>query len=136
MGGMKGLDHVAFRVAELDAAVGFYVEKLGCRVLSRQRNEAEQEEFCFLELGELKIELLQALDEPGHRNPEARAPYCPHVAIKTDDLKATVARLTGAGVTLLRGPLEIAGEVTWAYFKDLDNNVLEFVQWFRKDSMA
>ena len=44
------------------------------------------------------------------------------------DIQQAVARLKEAGVHILRGPLEIAGEETWVYFCDVDNNILEYIQ--------
>jgi hypothetical protein len=35
-------------------------------------------------------------------------------------------------VAVLRGPLLIADQVTWFYFADPDNNILEYVQWYEK----
>jgi len=45
----------------------------------------------------------------------------------------TVAMIKEAQIPIVRGPLEIAGVETWIYISDPDNNVLEFVQWFRQD---
>ena len=129
---MEKCDHVAFQVGEMDAAVGFYVEKLGFTLVSRQVDEAEHEEFAFLALGEVRLELIQDLAETTYRKPEIQPPYCPHLAIATDDLEAALAGLKEKSVPILRGPLVIAGQVTWAYFADPDNNILEYVQWYQK----
>ena len=32
-------------------------------------------------------------------------------------------------IPILKGPLEIQGQVRWMYLADPDNNILEFVQW-------
>jgi len=129
---MEKCDHVAFQVGDMDAAVRFYVEKLGFALASRQVDEAEHEEFAFLTLGEVRLELLRDLAQATYRPPEIRPPYCPHLAIETADLESTLARLKAKGVAILRGPLVIAGQVTWAYFADPDNNILEYVQWYQK----
>jgi catechol 2,3-dioxygenase-like lactoylglutathione lyase family enzyme len=129
---MEKLDHVAFQVSDMDAAVRFYVEKLGFALASRQVDEAEHEEFAFLTLGEVRLELIRDLAQAADRPPEIRPPYCPHLAIGTDDLEKTLAGLKDKGVSILRGPLLIAGQVTWAYLADPDNNVLEYVQWYSK----
>jgi catechol 2,3-dioxygenase-like lactoylglutathione lyase family enzyme len=129
---MEKFDHVAFQVNDMDAAVRFYVEKLGFTLASRQVDEAEHEEFAFLMLGEVRLELIQDLAQAPYRPPEIRPPYCPHLAIGTDDLEKTLAGLKDNGVPVLRGPLVIAEQVTWAYFADPDNNILEYVQWYEK----
>jgi len=129
---MEKCDHVAFQVGDMDAAVRFYVEKLGFTLASRQADEAEHEEFAFLTLGEVRLELIRDLAQTTYRPPEIRPPYCPHVAIATDDLGKTLTRLKDKGVSILRGPLVITGQVTWAYLADPDNNILEYVQWHEK----
>ncbi|MCI0521878.1 MAG: VOC family protein [Chloroflexi bacterium] len=128
---MGQFDHVAFQVGDMDAAIAFYVEKLGFSLLSRNVNAAEQEEYSFLTLGDVRLELLRHTGEE-YTRPQLKAPYCPHLALETDDMPGVLARLQAAGVSLLRGPLEIPGEETWVYFADPDHNVLEYIQWYKK----
>jgi catechol 2,3-dioxygenase-like lactoylglutathione lyase family enzyme len=128
---MGYFDHIAFQVGDMDAAIAFYVEKLGFSLLSRNVNEAEREEYSFLTLGDVRLELLRRIGED-YIKPQLRAPYCPHLAMETNDMAGIVARLKEAGVSILRGPLEIPGEETWVYFTDPDHNVLEFIQWLHK----
>jgi lactoylglutathione lyase len=129
---MATYDHVAFQTADMDAAVGFYVEKLGFQLASRALNAQEQEEYAFLTLDDLRLELIQDLKRPDFAIPEPSPPYCPHLAIETGDMEQAVQHLKQNGVRILRGPLVIEGEETWVYFADRDNNVLEYIQWFRK----
>ena len=65
--------------------------------------------------------------EKGH---SAEAPKLRRAAY-VDDMDAAVANLTEHDVPILRGPLSIEGEVRWLYFADLDNNIIEFVQWLQ-----
>lgn len=131
---MWAMDHVAFQVSCLDAAIAFYTQTLGMKLQFRELDEAHHEAFAFLELEGANLELLQTLDE--NNQPIAyealpiQAPYCPHVAIKSDDLDTLIALLDEKGISILKGPLEIPGHVRWLYFADPDGNVLEFVQWF------
>lgn len=130
---MPRLDHVAVAVSDLDAAIAFYSGKLGLRLLSRELDELHHEAFAFLELEGGNLELLQPLDEQNRPQPlrlsRIEAPYCPHVALATDDMDGLLARLERDGVPIVKGPLEIAGSVRWVYVHDPDNNILEFVQW-------
>ncbi|GAH65165.1 unnamed protein product, partial [marine sediment metagenome] len=73
------------------------------------------------------------LKDSAYQKPEIKPPYCPHLAIETDDMEQAVGRLKERGVPIIRGPLAIEGEVTWVYFADPDNNVLEYIQWFKKE---
>ena len=129
---MNIYDHTAFQVSSLDQAIEFYVNRLGFTLASRAENAAEQEAYAFLELGDLRLELIQDLKHPTHVKPTIQPPYCPHLAIQTADMAQAIARLEETGVTILRGPLEIEGEESWVYFCDLDNNILEYIQWHRK----
>ena len=129
---MEKYDHVAFQVSNMSAAIQFYVEKLSFTLSSRAVNAEEREEYAFLALGDLRLELIWDLKQTAYQKPDIKQPYCPHLAIETDDMERAVARLRKEGVPIIRGPLAIAGEVTWVYFADPDNNVLEYIQWYKK----
>jgi len=128
---MGRFDHVAFQVGNMDVAIQFYVEKLGFALSSRAVNQEEREEYVFLALGDLRLELIQDLSQAAHQKPGIKPPYCPHLAIETDNMERAVAHLREKDVPIVRGPLAIEDEVTWVYFADPDNNVLEYVQWHR-----
>ncbi len=130
---MHRLDHVALRVADLDAAIAFYTEKIGLRLMFLELDPDHHEAFAFLELDGGNLELLQMLDEQNRPLPFTPSvptpPYCPHVALGVDDLDAVLEKAQREGLALLKGPLEIPGKVRWLYLADPDQNVLEFVQW-------
>lgn len=128
---MWAQDHVAFQVSDMDATLAFYVGGLGMTLMFRKTDEEHGEEFAFLELDGGNLELLRSLDSApctSHLAPPT-SPYCPHLALKTDDLDSVVRMLNEKRIAILNGPLEIPGEVRWLYLADPDNNVLEFVQW-------
>jgi len=129
---MTTYDHTAFQVSDLQTSVAFYVNKLGFALLSQAVNEREQEAYAFLALGDLRLELIEDRKAVPFARPDVRPPYCPHLAIETPDMAQSVAHLGEVGIALVRGPLEIEGEETWAYFCDPDNNILEYIQWYRK----
>ena len=129
---MERYDHMAFQVSSMDAAIRFYTEKLGFSLISRDVNTEEHEEYAFLALRDVRLELLQDLTETAYERPQLKPPYCPHLALETDDMAEAVARLRERGVPIIRGPLEVAGEETWVYFADPDHNVLEYIQWYKK----
>ena len=130
---MPAADHFAFEVADMARAIRFYTEKLGLKVLSSEVDREHHEAFAFLELEGGNLELLQKLDEndaPMPRNaPEPVPPYCPHLALKTDDMDACLDMLRREGIPILKGPREIPGEIKWVYVADPDKNVVEFIQW-------
>jgi lactoylglutathione lyase len=124
-------DHVALRVSNMDASIAFYTRSLGLRLLSRSTNPAEREEYAFLELEGGNLELIQRLADEPYVKPSLLPPYCPHLALATEDMTSTVASIQAANIPILKGPLEIAGEETWIYITDPDDNVIEFIQWLR-----
>jgi catechol 2,3-dioxygenase-like lactoylglutathione lyase family enzyme len=124
------VDHFAFQVGDLDAAIAFYAGKLGMKLLFRETDIEHGEAFAFFELDGGNLELLQTLDASHSRGPRAIAPpYCPHLALTTPDMDATIAMLRDQAITIAKGPFEIPGKVRWLYAVDPDNNIIEFVQW-------
>ncbi len=129
-------DHFALLVSNLDAAIQFYTERLGLKLLSSEVNEADHEAFAFLELEGGNLELLQGLDEKGWPapfvKPVIQPPYCPHLALQTEDMDQIVQLFRAKGIPIVKGPLELPGRVKWIYLSDPDNNVIEFIQWEQK----
>ncbi len=129
---MPKTDHFAFRVSDLDASIRFYTESLGLRLLFRNVNREEGEAYGFLDLEGGNLELIQTIGAP-YNSPAIEPPYCPHLALETDDLAGVLARIRAAGIRVVKGPLEIVGKEKWLYISDPDNNVIEYIQWVAKD---
>ncbi len=47
-------------------------------------------------------------------------------------MKSSVEELKKKNIPIIKGPFGIKDEETWVYFSDLDNNILEFIQWYKK----
>ena len=124
-------DHTAFRVSDLDAAIRFYTEALGLRLMFRKINLEAAEAYAFLELDGGNLELIQSLGAPFTRR-QIEPPYCPHLAFRTDDMEQTMEMLLAAAIEIVKGPLEIPGEEKWLYISDTDGNVIEYIEWARK----
>ena len=128
---MPKLDHIAIEVSDTDAAIAFYRDRLGFKLLSRAVNEAEHEEYSFMESDGTRLELLRDRKKVNRVVPPPAPPYCPHICFQTNDMQRTLSELQARGIPILRGPLEVPGEETWVYFTDPDNNVLEYIQWLK-----
>jgi lactoylglutathione lyase len=128
---MNKNDHTAFQVSDMDAAIQFYTGSLGLRLLFREINQEEREAFAFLELGGGNLELLQLLDQPFVK-PVIKPPYCPHLALETEDMSQVLEMIAAKGLTVIKGPLEVPGEERWIYISDPDHNVIEYIQWIAK----
>ncbi len=122
-------DHVAFEVADIDAAIEFYCGPLGMELMFKEVDPGHGEAFAFFALDGGNLELLQRLDRPMPPRPKPEPPWCPHVALKTDDMDETIRMLKSNNVLILKGPLETPGKVKWLYAADPDYNIIEFVQW-------
>jgi len=125
---MNKNDHTAFRVSDLDAAIRFYTESLGLRLLFRSINHEEQEAYALLELEGGNLELIQTLNAPFVR-PNIGPPYCPHLALGTEDISKVLGMVRAKGIGVVKGQLEIPGQEKWLYISDPDNNVIEYIEW-------
>jgi lactoylglutathione lyase len=124
-------DHGAFQVSDIDKAIEFYTKKLGFKLKFQSINKEEKEAYAFVELGEARIELIQDLITPFNKSKIVK-PFCPHFCIEIDDMKKGIELLHKHNINIIKGPLEIKGEETWVYFSDPDNNILEYIQWYKK----
>ena len=116
--------HTMLRVADLDAALDFFVAKLGLRELRRDVHEAGRFTLVFLGSGapgdDAQIELTYNWDPEqytGGRN-------FGHVAYEVDDIYATCKQLMDAGVTINRPPRD--GKM--AFVRSPDNISVELLQ--------
>ena len=109
------IDHLGIAVESIDNALSFYEEQLGMRVANRETVEVEKVRVAMLPAGEdvaaPRIELLEAAEPDSviTRFIEKRGPGLHHIALKVDNLLATVARLESRGARLLNEPREGAG---------------------------
>lgn len=114
---LLGVHHVAICVADVDAALAFYVDGLGCSV------RGDRPDFGFpgawLDAGTQQIHLMQfAGREP--------APL-QHFALQVADLDAALAELEAKGVEVRRAP-HTQGAGHQAFLKDPAGNEIELNQ--------
>lgn len=114
------------RVRDLDAALDFFVNKLGLRELRRQENQAGKFTLVFLSTGTegdtAEIELTYNWDNPNE--PYSTGRFFGHLAFQVDDIYATCERMQNAGVTILRPPRD--GYM--AFVKSPDGQSVELLQ--------
>ena len=127
---MPKLDHVAIEVSDMDVSIDFYTKKLGFEFISRNIDEKEKEEYCYLKSEGFYLELLHDNLKNTLQRKEAKRPYCPHICFSTENMENTIKTLQSKNITIIHGPLIIENEATWVYFADPDFNVLEFIQRF------
>jgi lactoylglutathione lyase len=93
------------RVSDLDAALDFFVKKLGLKEVRRRDSEKGRFTLVFLSTGAegdpAEIELTHNWDP---EEPFTGGRYFGHLAFAVDDIYATCQRLMDAGVTINRPP--------------------------------
>ena len=117
---IKGLDHVVLRVADLDRAIRFYCEVLGCR----EERRAESINLVQLRAGAALIDLILAegAPDPGAGNMD-------HFALRIEpfDEAALRAHLESHGVEVgaVATRYGAEGHGSSLYIQDPDGNTVE-----------
>lgn len=115
--------HTMLRVRDLDAALDFFVHKLGLRELRRRDSEQGRFTLVFLaaENEDAQVELTHNWDE---KEPYPTGRFFGHLAYEVDDIYATCERLRAGGVVIHRPPRD--GRM--AFVKSPDGHSIELLQ--------
>lgn len=113
---IRAVKFVAIPVTDQDAALAFYTEKLGFRVLTDQPFSEEQR---WIELGVGRGETRVVLFTMGAHKSLIGTPS--NIAFVADDVEKTWRELVGRGVEFVQEP-EKADWGTAAIFRDQDGN--------------
>jgi lactoylglutathione lyase len=117
--------HTMLRVRDLEAALDFFVTKLGLRELRRRDSESGRYTLVFLGSGAegdpAEIELTWNWDQK-EAYPTGR--FFGHLAFDVDDIYALCERLQESGVPILRPPRD--GRM--AFVKSPDGHSVELLQ--------
>jgi lactoylglutathione lyase len=117
--------HTMLRVRDLDAALDFFVQKLGLRELHRRDHEGGRFTLVFLGTGtdgdSAQIELTHNWDS---EEPYPTGRFFGHLAYETDDIYALCERLRSSGVVIHRPPRD--GRM--AFVKSPDGHSVELLQ--------
>lgn len=105
------IDHLGIAVSSLAEALRFYADHLGIGNVQTETVAAEGVNVAMLPAGGSRIELLEAIgrDSTIAKFIAKRGPGLHHVALRVDDLAATVERLALGGARLLNEPRPGAG---------------------------
>jgi lactoylglutathione lyase len=115
--------HTMLRVRDLDAALDFFVNKLGLREVRRRASEQGRFTLVFLSTGleGAEVELTYNWDQ---KEPYPTGRFFGHLAFEVDDIYAKCAALRDAGVAVLRPPRD--GRM--AFVKSPDGHSIELLQ--------
>jgi len=118
--------HTCLNVSDLDRSIKFYTEQIGLTFVSRREIKENNAEIAFLkdERG-AGIELTHWRD----KKTLIEGDNFDHIAFAVDDVRETVEKLRGKGVTIAMEPFSLQGSASEiAFVKDPDGNWLELIQ--------
>jgi lactoylglutathione lyase len=127
--------HTMLRVRNLDAALDFYVGKLGLQETRRRVDEKNKYTLVFL-IGPDDAATVEGSKKAGRPGPEVELTYnwdtedygearfFGHLAYEVDDIYATCDRLMKAGVTINRPPRD----GVMAFVRSPDHHSIELLQ--------
>ncbi|MGH2835896.1 MAG: methylmalonyl-CoA epimerase [Solirubrobacteraceae bacterium] len=100
---LAAIDHTGVAVNDLDGAIAFYRGVLGLPLVHRETLPELGVEAALLDVGDNHVELIAPLgpETTVARFLEQRGPGLHHVAYRVDDIDATLASLSAAGVRLI-----------------------------------
>ena len=102
----KGVDHVVIAVKDLDASVGRYETIYGTDVSDRSEAPAAGMAMAFFRFGDSYIELVSATSDQGPiaKRLSEQGEGVHLVAMKVDDMDATLTKLREQGIRLVGDP--------------------------------
>ncbi|HUX06109.1 MAG TPA: methylmalonyl-CoA epimerase [Acidobacteriota bacterium] len=100
---IEKIDHLGIAVRNLDDSLRLYKEIFGLELVSIEEVAGQQVRVGMLSVGESKIELLESTttDGPIARFIESKGEGIHHIALRVDDIRATLAALKAKGVALI-----------------------------------
>ena len=100
---MKKVEHVGIAVKDLASANELFAKLFGKAAYKSEKVEREGVTTSFFQLGDTKIELLEATspDSPISKFIEKRGEGIHHIAFEVEDIRSEMARLEKLGFTLL-----------------------------------
>jgi methylmalonyl-CoA/ethylmalonyl-CoA epimerase len=99
---IKGIDHVAIAVDDIDAALAKYKSALGLDVKEREVVASQKTEAALLPIGGSNIELIAPKGNDGlARFLEKRGPGLHHIAIEVEGIEEALVFLKSIGVPLI-----------------------------------
>ena len=129
--------HTMLRVRNLDAALDFYVNKLGLKEIRRRVDEKNRYTLVFLAGSDDAPAAIENSKKAGRRDAPAveltynwdsedygEARFFGHLAYEVDDIYATCDKLMKAGVTINRPPRD--GNM--AFVRSPDHHSIELLQ--------
>jgi lactoylglutathione lyase len=125
--------HTMIRVKEFDAALRFYIDGLGMKVLTKFTVPVRRVDAMFIGFADYAdgglLELVRLWD---HEGPHTHGSGYGHISIGVPDVRATVEKLKGMGAEVTTPPtVLLAGGPLVAFIRDFDGYAIELIQTCR-----
>ncbi|MCB0761765.1 MAG: methylmalonyl-CoA epimerase [Flavobacteriales bacterium] len=100
---MNKIEHLGIAVKDIAQSNQIFEDILGIAAYKQEEVESEGVKTSFFQVGESKVELLQATNDesPIHKFIEKKGEGIHHIAFAVDDIHAEIARLTGKGYRMI-----------------------------------
>jgi methylmalonyl-CoA/ethylmalonyl-CoA epimerase len=97
------IEHIGIATHNINDALGFWRDVLGLRVVETEEVAEQGVRVAMLPVGEPRVELLESTSEasPVARFLAKRGPGLHHIAVRVDDIRATLGRLKEQGIRLI-----------------------------------
>ncbi len=97
------IDHIGIATNGIDDAAGFYRDALGLEVAETEEVANQKVRVAMLPVGESRIELLEPTsdDSPISKFLAKRGPGIHHLAVRVEDIRATLSELKRQGARLI-----------------------------------
>lgn len=135
---IKGMDHAAISVKDMDKAIAFYRDVIGMeKVLDREFGEGMAKlisvpgtrvRIVHMKLGEVIVELFDYAHPKGREprpDPQQSDYGITHIGFEVEDFWGTLEHLRDHGVKLLGEAIEIRPGVFVAYMHGVEHEVIE-----------
>lgn len=97
------LEHIGIATHDLSEALKFWRDALGLDAIATEEVAEQRVRVAMLPVGEARIELLEATsdDSPIAKFLEKRGAGIHHIAVRVEDIRATLAQMKACGVRLI-----------------------------------
>jgi len=138
----KRVYHTGINVSDMDRSLGFYVDLLGCEVISDAEVSGENVDKglglkeggfrqVYLRVGPDEIELFQyrsGMQTDKTIYQDASGIGIRHICFVVDGLEETYIDLSAKGYQFVSEPISNPDGVKWVFLKDPDNYYVELVE--------
>jgi methylmalonyl-CoA/ethylmalonyl-CoA epimerase len=130
---LKGVDHVAIAVENLDETLAQFEQLFGAQVEHRETIDGYGVEVATVNLGNTCLEFVEGkvADSPTRKYVDKKGPGIHHIALEVEDIEAAMAALASAGAQLIdRSPRtgKAGSRVAFVHPKSTGRILYELVQ--------